>query len=161
MILRHTFTPHNNLRLTHLCGPADQHLRTIEAALQIQIAHRHEQFKIDGPKALGRWAKLYTIDDSKWAATIIVVATFPLMARYGTLVGPNVPQLLKAGVALVLQEAGNYWEAIAIAMPIALLLGLKREVIGASGSCLSWRRPTRNKPSASSSNSTSSRSSGN
>ena len=51
MILRHTFTPHNNLRLTHLCGPADQHLRTIEAALQIQIAHRHEQFKIDGPKA--------------------------------------------------------------------------------------------------------------
>ncbi|MBP7546294.1 MAG: PhoH family protein, partial [Acidovorax sp.] len=41
----------NNLRLTHLCGPADQHLRTIEAALQIQIAHRHEQFKIDGPKA--------------------------------------------------------------------------------------------------------------
>jgi phosphate starvation-inducible PhoH-like protein len=51
VILRHTFTPHNNLRLTHLCGPADQHLRTIEAALQIQIAHRHEQFKIDGPKA--------------------------------------------------------------------------------------------------------------
>ena len=51
MILRHTFTPHNNLRLTHLCGPADQHLRTIVAALQIQIAHRHEQFKIDGPKA--------------------------------------------------------------------------------------------------------------
>ena len=26
-------------------------MRTIEAALQIQIAHRHEQFKIDGPKA--------------------------------------------------------------------------------------------------------------
>ncbi|MBS0390413.1 MAG: PhoH family protein [Proteobacteria bacterium] len=51
MILRHTFTPHNNLRLTHLCGPADQHLRTIEAALQVRIAHRHEQFKVDGPKA--------------------------------------------------------------------------------------------------------------
>ena len=51
MILRHTFTPHNNTRLAHLCGPADSHLRTIEAALQISIAHRHEQFKIDGPKA--------------------------------------------------------------------------------------------------------------
>lgn len=51
MILRHTFTPHNNLRLTHLCGPADAHLRTIEAALQVSIAHRHEQFKVDGPKA--------------------------------------------------------------------------------------------------------------
>lgn len=51
MILRHTFTPHNNTRLTHLCGPADVHLRTIEAALQVSIAHRHEQFKVDGPKA--------------------------------------------------------------------------------------------------------------
>jgi len=51
VILRHTFTPHNNTRLSHLCGPADCHLRTIEAALQVSIAHRHEQFKVDGPKA--------------------------------------------------------------------------------------------------------------
>jgi phosphate starvation-inducible PhoH-like protein len=51
VILRHTFTPHNNTRLTHLCGPADVHLRTIEVALQVGIAHRHEQFKVDGPKA--------------------------------------------------------------------------------------------------------------
>ena len=51
MILRHTFLPHNNTRLTHLCGPADAHLRTIEVALGVRIAHRHEQFKVDGPKA--------------------------------------------------------------------------------------------------------------
>ena len=51
MILRHTFLPHNNTRLANLCGPADAHLRTIEAALQVNIAHRHEQFKVDGPKA--------------------------------------------------------------------------------------------------------------
>ena len=51
VIQRHTFTPHNNTRLTNLCGPADAHLRTIEAALQVKIAHRHEQFKVDGPKA--------------------------------------------------------------------------------------------------------------
>lgn len=51
MILRHTFIPHNNTRLTHLCGPADAHLRTIEVALSVSIAHRHEQFKVDGPKA--------------------------------------------------------------------------------------------------------------
>ncbi len=51
MIRRHTFTPHNNTRLSHLCGPADVHLRTIENALQVKIAHRHEQFKVDGPKA--------------------------------------------------------------------------------------------------------------
>jgi len=51
VILRHTFTPHDNTRLTQLCGPADAHLRSIEAALQVRMAHRHEQFKIEGPKA--------------------------------------------------------------------------------------------------------------
>ena len=29
----------------------DVHLRTIEAALQVKIAHRHEQFKVEGTKA--------------------------------------------------------------------------------------------------------------
>ena len=51
MILRHTFSPPNNLRMGHLCGPLDVHLRTIEQALEVSIAHRHEQFKVDGPKA--------------------------------------------------------------------------------------------------------------
>ncbi len=51
MILRHTFSPPNNTRLGHLCGAMDEHLRTIELGLQVKIAHRHEQFKIDGPKA--------------------------------------------------------------------------------------------------------------
>ncbi|KQX24707.1 phosphate starvation-inducible protein PhoH [Variovorax sp. Root434] len=51
MILRHTFTPLNNSRLGHLCGPLDAHLRRIEEALGVKIAHRHEQFKVDGPKA--------------------------------------------------------------------------------------------------------------
>ncbi|MBL0421705.1 PhoH family protein [Ramlibacter sp. AW1] len=50
MILRHTFSPPNNTRLAHLCGPTDEHLRTIELALQVSIAHRSEQFKIEGPK---------------------------------------------------------------------------------------------------------------
>ena len=51
LILRHTFNPPNNTRLGHLCGAMDEHLRTIELGLQVKIAHRHEQFKIDGPKA--------------------------------------------------------------------------------------------------------------
>lgn len=51
MILRHTFTPLNNSRLGHLCGPLDAHLRRIEDALGVKIAHRHEQFKVEGPKA--------------------------------------------------------------------------------------------------------------
>jgi phosphate starvation-inducible protein PhoH and related proteins len=33
-----------------MCGPTDEHLRTVETALQVSIAHRSEQFKIEGPK---------------------------------------------------------------------------------------------------------------
>ena len=51
VILRHTFTPLNNSRLSHLCGPLDAHLRRIEEALDVKIAHRHEQFKVEGHKA--------------------------------------------------------------------------------------------------------------
>jgi len=86
---------------------------------------------IFAPQAVGRWVKIYTLSDSAWAAGLILTATYPLMVKYGTLVGPNVPKLLQAGVALVLQEAGNNWGAIVMAMPIAILLGLRREVIGA------------------------------
>jgi phosphate starvation-inducible protein PhoH and related proteins len=51
LILKHTFAPPSNTRLAHLCGPTDEHLRTIETALQVRIQHRNEQFKVDGPKA--------------------------------------------------------------------------------------------------------------
>jgi phosphate starvation-inducible PhoH-like protein len=51
LILRHTFSPLNNNRLSHLCGPMDEHLRAIETALQVRITHRQEHFRVEGPKA--------------------------------------------------------------------------------------------------------------
>jgi phosphate starvation-inducible protein PhoH and related proteins len=51
LILRHAFSPLNNSRLMHLCGAMDEHLRTIEAALQVRISHRQEHFRVEGPKA--------------------------------------------------------------------------------------------------------------
>ncbi|MHB1125149.1 MAG: PhoH family protein [Ramlibacter sp.] len=51
MILKHTFPSASNTRLAHLCGPTDEHLRTIELALQVTISHRNEYFKVEGPKA--------------------------------------------------------------------------------------------------------------
>jgi len=79
LILRHLFSPPNNARLTHLCGPMDEHLRTIEVALGVKIAHRHEQFKVDGPKLKAKRGMemlqaLYEI-----AAKPISVATVQLM----------------------------------------------------------------------------------
>ncbi len=56
MILRHTFSPPDNTRMAHLCGPLDAHIRSIEAALQVKVAHRFEQFRIEGPKAKAQQA---------------------------------------------------------------------------------------------------------
>ncbi|MDZ4190109.1 MAG: PhoH family protein [Hydrogenophaga sp.] len=50
MIIRHTFAPPDNTRMGHLCGPMDSHIRSIEAALQVKVAHRFEQFRIEGTK---------------------------------------------------------------------------------------------------------------
>ncbi len=56
MILRHTFTPPDNERMAHLCGPLDGHIRRIEEALQVKVAHRFEQFRVEGPKAKAQQA---------------------------------------------------------------------------------------------------------
>jgi len=50
VILRHAFTPPDNTRLAHLCGPVDEHLRSIERALGVTISRRHERFRIDGER---------------------------------------------------------------------------------------------------------------
>ena len=50
MILRHEFTPIDNRRLAHLCGPTDAHLRTVESAFDVRIAHRQAAFRIEGAK---------------------------------------------------------------------------------------------------------------
>ena len=46
--LRHDFEPTDNTRLAHLCGAFDQHLRSIEAALSVQIGRRGAVFRVDG-----------------------------------------------------------------------------------------------------------------
>jgi len=50
VILRHAFIPLDNDRLAHLCGSMDEHLRDIEAALDVAITRRNESFRVEGPK---------------------------------------------------------------------------------------------------------------
>ncbi|HQY09083.1 MAG: PhoH family protein [Burkholderiales bacterium] len=54
MILRYDFTPIDNPRLALLCGPMDDHLRSIEAALGVQLKRQGERFRIDGPARQAR-----------------------------------------------------------------------------------------------------------
>ncbi len=50
MILRHAFIPLDNIKLSHLCGSLDEHLRNIESAFDVSISRRNESFRIEGAK---------------------------------------------------------------------------------------------------------------
>ena len=73
------------------------------------------------------------------AGPAVMLALLPLGVKYGTLVGPNIEQIIAAGPAFLLQELGNLL-TILIAMPFALWIGMKREAFGATVSIC--REPT-------------------
>lgn len=74
----------------------------------------------------------------KAAGTLVIAAILPFIAKLGINAGANIMVVLKAGPALLLQELGNLG-TIFLALPVAILLGLKRESIGA---CHSINRET-------------------
>ncbi|BDR09094.1 DUF3100 domain-containing protein [Comamonas thiooxydans] len=66
------------------------------------------------------------------AAAVLSCALFLFIAKLGLLVGSSLPKLAEVGWGLVLQELGNLVGCVALGMPVALLLGIKREAIGAT-----------------------------
>lgn len=82
----------------------------------------------DVMRKAGAWLRQREV---KAASPLIVIAIMPLIARFGTIIGPSLEQIIAAGPALILQELGNLG-AIALAFPLAvLLLGMGRVAIGA------------------------------
>lgn len=79
-----------------------------------------------GPDAL----KLFSAPESKLGGSLVLVALGPFMAKMGVSAGANLAKLVSLGPALILQEFGNLG-TIFISLPLALLMGLKREAIGA------------------------------
>ena len=67
------------------------------------------------------------------AGSLVSVTLLLLMAKYGTTIGPSFPKIISASPALILQEFGNLGTVL-IGVPLAMFLGLKREVIGAAHS---------------------------
>jgi phosphate starvation-inducible protein PhoH and related proteins len=50
VILRHVFEPIDNPRLAHLSGAFDEHLRAIEATLDVRISRREAAFRVEGER---------------------------------------------------------------------------------------------------------------
>ncbi|MBR1672021.1 MAG: DUF3100 domain-containing protein [Fretibacterium sp.] len=75
--------------------------------------------------------KLLSKDDMIETSSLVGVTFFFLMARYGTLVGPNFWKVVHSAPALILQEFGNIG-TVFFGIPIAVMLGLRREAVGAA-----------------------------
>lgn len=95
------------------------------------------------PEVLGKritaLKKVISMEEVEIASPLVMIALLPLGVKYGTLVGPNVVKIIQAGPAFLLQELGNLG-TILIAFPLALLLGMRREAVGATVSIC--REPT-------------------
>lgn len=77
--------------------------------------------------------KFFTNEESNTASPLITISILFLVAKIGVTIGPNIETIIQAGPALLLQELGNLG-TICLGIPIAVLLGLKREAIGAAHS---------------------------
>lgn len=84
---------------------------------------------LSGPQV----AKIVKSKEVKAASKLVIVAICPFIAKLGINAGASIETVISAGPALLLQEFGNLG-TIFLAMPLALMLGLKREAIGATHS---------------------------
>ncbi|HJC90974.1 DUF3100 domain-containing protein [Mediterraneibacter glycyrrhizinilyticus] len=84
---------------------------------------------LSGPQV----TKIMKSKEVKAASKLVVVAICPFIAKLGINAGASLETVISAGPALLLQEFGNLG-TILLAMPLALLLGMKREAVGATHS---------------------------
>ena len=87
------------------------------------------------PDALGRKIEgLKNIcgrEEVDLSGSLMMVILLILGVKLGAAAGPNLPKLIAAGPALILQEFGNLG-TIFLGLPVALLLGMGREGFGAT-----------------------------
>ncbi|MGM0903625.1 MAG: DUF3100 domain-containing protein [Bacillota bacterium] len=75
--------------------------------------------------------KVYSKENVSFSSKYLIFIMLPLMARYGADVAPKLEEILSIGWVFIIQELGNLGTVL-IGLPIAILLGLRREAIGAT-----------------------------
>lgn len=66
------------------------------------------------------------------SSRILQPALLIFIAKLGLVVGSSLPTIIHSGWSLAFQELGHFVGTIIIGLPVALLLGIKREAIGAT-----------------------------
>lgn len=90
-------------------------------------------------KKFGALKNICSEESVKFAESVIMMALLILGVKLGMSAGPNILKIVEAGPALILQELGNLGTMI-IGLPFAMMLGMKREAVGATLSIC--REPT-------------------
>lgn len=79
----------------------------------------------------GIMKKVYSKENVQFASQYLIFIMLPLMARYGADVAPKLQEILQIGWVFIIQELGNLGTVL-LGLPVALLIGLRREAIGAT-----------------------------
>jgi len=79
----------------------------------------------------GIMKKVYSKENVNFASKYLIFIMLPLMARYGADVAPKLKEILSIGWIFIIQEIGNLGTVL-LGLPIAILIGLRREAIGAT-----------------------------
>lgn len=66
------------------------------------------------------------------AAGLLNAGLLLFVVKLGLMVGSSLPKVMQAGWALLFQEFGHALGTLALGLPLALLLGIKREAVGAT-----------------------------
>ncbi len=79
------------------------------------------------------WPRLGILNAAQMerASHFMPIAMLMLIAKIGLDIGPNLSMLLNSGLALIMQEFGHFFGTLIFGLPVALLLGMRREAIGA------------------------------
>ena len=95
------------------------------------------------PDALGRKIQalknICSEKEVKLSESVMTMVLLILGVKLGMAAGPNIITVIQAGPALILQELGNFGTML-VGLPVAILLGMRREAVGASLSIC--REPT-------------------
>lgn len=75
--------------------------------------------------------KVYSKSNIQFSNKYLLFIMLPLMARYGADVAPHIREILSIGWVFLIQEIGNLGTVL-IGLPAAILIGLRREAIGAT-----------------------------
>lgn len=84
---------------------------------------------LSGPECL----KIVNSKEVKAASKLVLIGICPFVAKLGVNAGASLETVISAGPALLFQEIGNLG-TIFLALPVAIILGMKKEAIGATHS---------------------------